>query len=206
MTIFRCWDADAILNLQLNLLSQTTFSIHLDLPLVVVERSKTCSISSHRNRFSCNFLFSSVAVVVSMYVFLRLLLHIKIDVFSALSIYQRLEISPQSKEDTFILDLNTLSLFGEDEKLNFYEKLVKLTRSCHIPERRRPSHYCKTASKKRTALDSLAPLSLLLGGRDGQDPPFRAEKADKGRPRARLHTYTPVDDSKARELTEQLIY
>ena len=52
-----------------------------------------------------------------MYVFLRLLLHIKIDVFSALSIYQRLEISPQYKEDTFILDLNTLSLFGEDEKL-----------------------------------------------------------------------------------------
>ena len=65
MTIFRCWDADAILNLQLNLLSQTTFSIHLDLPLVVVKRSKTCSISSHWNRFSCNFLFSSVAVVVS---------------------------------------------------------------------------------------------------------------------------------------------
>ena len=47
MTIFRFRDADAILKLQLNLLSQTTFSIHLDLPLVVVERSKTCSISSH---------------------------------------------------------------------------------------------------------------------------------------------------------------
>ena len=100
---------------------------------------------------------------------------------------------------------HTFTVWRRRKTVNFYEKLVKLTRSCHIPERRRPSHYCKTASK-RTALDSLAPLSLLLGGRDGQDPPFRAEKADKGRPRARLHTYTPVDDSKARALTEQLIY
>ena len=202
MTIFRCWDADAILNLQLNLLSQTTFSIHLDLPLVVVKRSKTCSISSHWNRFSCNFLFSSVAVVVST----ALAAHKNRRFFSTFNLPTARNITSVQGRHFYLGSKHTFTVWRRRKTVNFYEKLVKLTRSCHIPERRRPSHYCKTASKKRTALDSLAPLSLLLGGRDGQDPPFRAEKADKGRPRARLHTYTPVDDSKARELTEQLIY
>ena len=182
MTIFRCWDADAILKLQLNLRSQTTFSIHLDLSLVVVERSKTCSISSHWNRFSCNFLFSSVAVVVSMYVFLRLLLHIKIDVFSALSIYQRLEISPQYKEDTFILDLNTLSLFGEDEKLWIFTKNWSNLHEVAIFQSAVARPTTVKQPRRSERLSTLSPpyLSYLAAG-TGRTRPFgqkRPTKAD----------------------------
>ena len=54
----------------------------------------------------------------------------------------------------------TLSQKNRWVELWLFHEIFKLTRSCHIPERRRPSHYYKTASKEQA--ESSRPVGRIF--------------------------------------------